>query len=901
MFHRRVRHGTCISEMSEGSDQPKFGVKQDLPISQAEHALAQSQAPEQAQALASQLVSQGSGTVTTVLGGVSEAAKQVTAQAQTALGQTLETLGVPPEVVSAGMNLANDYAQQGMGAAATKLANLLGKQALPKADYTLEVSDGPDAVWQVRRMHLVEALSEPYALTLDLVTDDLDADTDAMLGASIELMIERDILARHVCGIIHQVEYLGVAFDRLQLRVQVGPALHLLGQRVDTRLWQDASVPDVVREVLAAALGDYDRSVKLDGLTATYQPREYIVQYRESDLDFVHRLLEEEGITYWFDHTSGKGKEVLVLADSNDNYVDIETIDAQPSLPIIVNQPDNAEVESVQQLEWSRELTSTAVEQRIFDWQDPNNPISATSTTGGSGDSDDRGRVREVYHHGHFVEANPQPRTIRKLRHLRQRDNVARGVGNVTGLAPGRKFAITGHQRAELDQEYLIRRIVHSGECPEVIQGEAPPDAARYENHFECMVCDPAEPFRPPNLTRRPRIYGPQTAIVTGPDGEEIHTDEHGRVKVLFSWDRVHRPGDDTSMWIRVAHHWAGPGFGTFFVPRIGMEVVVEFIEGDPAKPLVNGCVYNGANSISVKPAENKTQSTIRTRSSPNSEGYNEILFEDAAGGEKIVLHAQKDFNETVENDHSTTVHNNQTITVDVDQATTVHNNQTITVDVDQTTTVSGNQTISVTGNRSVSVSGNQSESISGESTLSVQKDRSVTVTGKRSATVQGGEDKISVTGDFLLDASNKISLTAPTEIRLTCGEASIVMTPSRIELSVEGSMLILDGTATLCSKDLSSVQLTADASMNASTGAWLSLTAGAVLSSDVGKSQVSLDHPDAPGALLCSQTTATLTGGGEGGASVVAEAAGLNAGGQKVDIAAMGIATISGAMVKIN
>jgi type VI secretion system secreted protein VgrG len=803
-----------------------------------------------------------------------------------ALGKGATSL--PPQVAAAATGVASSFAQQGLDGALGLVKGLLGKQALPKVEYTLEVEDGPDVLWQVHRMHFTEALSEPYALTLDLATENIDADIDAMLGASVELKIERDVLVRQVCGIINQVEYLAIAHDRLQVRVRIGPAMQLLRHRVDTRLWQDMNVPDVIEEVLAAALGDYQRTLERDALTASYEPREYIVQYRESDLDFVHRLMEEEGITYWFDHVLGKGKEVLVLEDSNDEYADIETIDDDPSLNLISDRADEAEVESVQQFGWARELTSTSVEQRIFDWRDPLHPMVATGLGKGGEFADERHHVRAVYHHGHFVEANPEPRTLRKLMHARQRDRLARGFGNVTGMFPGRKFAIVGHPLAALDQQYLIRRITHIGNCPEVIPGEASSEGPRYQNQFECMVFDPADPHRPPQVTPRPRIHGPQTAIVTGPAGEEIHTDEHGRVKVLFNWDRVNQPTDDTSMWIRVAHHWAGPGFGTFFVPRIGMEVVVEFIEGDPAKPLINGCVYNGVNSISVGPAENKTQSVIRTRSSPSSEGYNEILFEDAKGSERIALHAQKDLNETVENSHSTTV--------------------------------KGGQSNSVGGDQSNTVSGKQTESVTGAVELTYKDKRTVTITGTQEITVNGASNKLTVTsGSHSLDAGTTIELQAPTHIKLSCGTSSILITPHAIILQAAKSSLTLDGSAALVASEGTHLVLdeaAKSATLASSKNASLTLVDTATLQAKL-LGQLVLDAnakmSSAGKSVLELTTKAELTGAAEatvqapkstltsGAATVEASAAGVSVSGGKVDLAASGVATVSGAMVKIN
>jgi type VI secretion system secreted protein VgrG len=793
------------------------------------------------------------------------------------VGKGLEKVGLPPEIASAGGDAAGDLFKKGLNKVVDAVTEVIeGEDALPKASYTVTVEDGPDAHWMVRRMHCSEALSELYVLTLDLVTEDVAADTERMLGANLELTIDRENVARNIRGIVHLVEYIGVTDDRLQIRVEVVPALHLLGQRFDTRLWQNASVVDVVTEVLEAGFGDYDRQLT-NNLTATYPPREYIVQYHESDLDFVSRLLEDEGISYWFDHESGDAKEVLVLEDSNDNMVDVSTIDDSPELRLIVDRPDNAEVESLQFLDWTRELTSTAVYQRVFDWLDPTTPLEADAPADGEADTDDRGLRREVYHHGRFVEDDPDPRTIRKLVHRTQRDKLARGFGNVTGLFPGRKFKVVEHPRNDLDREYLVRRVVHVGDCPEVMMGETG-SGPRYQSRLECLAFDSDKPFRPAPVTPRPRIYGPQTAIVTGPEGEEIHTDDHGRIKVRFDWDREHSLTDDTSMWIRVAHHWAGPGFGTFFLPRVGMEVLVEFLEGNPDQPLVVGCVYNGDNAISVGVPDNKTQSTIRTKSSPNSDGYNEMRFEDAAGSEEIFVHAQKDYNEVVENNHSTTVHANQTNTVDGDQTETVHGDQTMTVNKNRTVTIKGSQSVTIIGD-------------------------------KANSGVSGS--KLNITGDYKLDASNTIEIQAPTHILLTCGGSSIRMTPGVITLIAGGgASLVLDSDSMTVANGGGQLLINGDVHAQSNGGSVMTLDGGAQLAANGGgtvtlTAAVSVTSAKGAAGLSLEGSDAKLAGNAT--AKVIAPDATLSGSGSAtvsggtVDVAADGVASVSGAMVKLN
>lgn len=822
---------------------------------------------------------------------IEKAAPQVSNKIEHEISNGLSSLGVPPEIANAGAGLLGDVIEDGIEAVADMLAS---EDPLPKVNYTLTVEDGGDAHWAVRSLVFAEALSEPYLITLRLVTEDVHADTELLLGANIELTIDREAITRTVHGLIHLVEFLGVVENHLHVRIEVVPALYLLGQRVDTRLWQNASVIDVVKEVLDGAFADYEREVDVDKLTATYNPREYIVQYHESDFDFVSRLLEAEGITYWFDHERGTGREVLVLEDSNDNFIDITTIDDNPELHIIVDRPDRAEIESLQALDWRRELTSTAVHRRLFDWLTPIEPIESVAPAPGDPDVDDRGLRREVYHHGRMIEDDPDPRTLRKLVHRTQRDKFVSGHGNVTGLFPGRKFAVIDHQRADMDREYLVRRVVHEGDCPDVIMGgKDSGDVPRYQSRFECLVFEADKPFRPRPDTPRPKIYGPQTAIVTGPDGEEIHTDEHGRVKVRFDWDRVHELTDDTSMWIRVAHHWAGPGFGTFFVPRIGMEVVVEFIEGNPDRPLIIGCVYNGDNSISVGVPDNKTQSTIRTRSSPDSEGYNEMRFEDAAGSEEIFVHAQKDYNEVVENCHSTsvgadqsnTVSGNQTQTVKKDQTETVEGHQKMTVQKTRTTEITEDETNTYHASRSTVVEVDELLEVLGKTTvrsgdtltIEAQKDFVQTVGGKSSVSVNAGP---AGAGDGSVSCANNLTLEATTKVHISQNGASTIT--------------LAGGNADHATNGVFNVVAKGDLLLSSTSGALAGQGSSKVEFSQ-GGGGITIEGEK---ISISSPSEITLTVGGN---SVKIDSAGVTVSGSKVDVTATGVTTISGSLVKLN
>jgi type VI secretion system secreted protein VgrG len=253
-------------------------------------------------------------------------------------------------------------------------------------------------------------------------------------------------------------------------------------------------------------------------------------------------------------------------------------------------------------------------------------------------------------------------------------------------------------------------------------------------------------PYRPRRITSRPAISGAQTAVVVGPPGQEIHTDEHGRIKVQFHWDREGRSDDRSSCWIRVSQAWAGPGWGALYLPRVGHEVVVEFIEGDPDRPIVTGSVYNGQNATPIALPDHKTQSTLRSSSSPGESGFNELRFEDSAGDEQVYLHAQKDFNIVVENDKTQQVGGNETLLVKKDRGRTIRGNQRLEVKKNDDSVIGSNQSLEVVKDRSTTVQGNHTESVVGDQAIRVDGTQSVTVAKNSLETV--GQAKVVNIGD---------------------------------------------------------------------------------------------------------------------------------------------------------
>ncbi len=652
---------------------------------------------------------------------------------------------------------------------------------LAPAEYRFLCDDGPPVDWHVRRFELREALSEPYALTVELLATDLAADTDRLLGARCSLQLTRGgDGGRVVHGVIVRVYTLGLVGERLRVRVDVGPALALLAHQVDTRFWQRKTAAQILRLVLKASLAEHGCALELRLDESALAEREYCVQYRESDLDFAARLMAEEGLVYFFLHPADGAGETLVLVDTTAGAAPLE----HPPVPFVAVGTGTAGQQSLAAFDWQRELTTTGVVERDWDWQD----TGASPYDHARVDIDDRGRVRARLHHDarRLHRDDGAQRARRALEGHTARADQGRGQSDVLEMLPGHTVSLVDLPRPDLEGDHLIVRVVHTGDAPEEEQYTPGTPSARYQNTFETLRAGAS--FRASRAPARPCVYGPHTAIVVGPPGEEIHTDEHGRIKVRFHWDR-HSPADDTaSCWIRVAQAWAGPGWGAVFLPRVGMEVLVEFLDGDPDRPLVTGSVYNSLHQPPYPLPDQRTRSAIRTDSTPGGGGHNELRFEDARGREELLLRAQRDLRELALHDHIRSVGH------------------------DQRVEIGGAQTIDVTGDRAVTVrEGDESLTVTaGRSTTTVHGDRSVTVTtGDSALTVARGKhatvaDKDisleSINADIDLEAGGAVTVLALTDQLKLSGHkaASLVSESAELTLRGEGDVRLVSRTAAI-------------------------------------------------------------------------------------------------------
>ena len=653
--------------------------------------------------------------------------------------------------------------------------------------------------WHVRRFTLDEALSEPYRLSLELLIEESELDVPAMLGSACALRIERDTDLRVIHGIVERIVELGAVADRLAFQVDLVPAFALRAQSVDTRFFQEMSVPEIVEAVLSRPLEDVGRALRMDIEAGDYEKREYCVQYRESDFEFVSRLLQEEGIVYYFEHPPDGDGEVLVLVDDTSSGPELELGENGDKVLYIDRAVGTARVQSVDSLTPTHSLRTTAIVQRDFDWKHPSeSPYEhqrrAKEAPGGE---------RETYDHNdrRLFSDDGARRARRKLEQRALQSRTLRGSGDVIEFLPGLAFALVGHPQHTLDSEYVLVRVRHRGEAPDedMFAQDAIERGARYTNEFECIARD--VPWRPEPMFAKRRAHGLQTAIVTGPESEEIHTDAHGRIKVRFHWDRISPFDDTSSCWIRVAQRWSGPGWGAMILPRIGMEVLVEFVDGDPDRPIVTGCVYNGDNHPPYPLPDEKTKSTLKSDSSPGGGGFNELRFEDAKGREEIFLHAQKDLNEVILNNMSTSVGHDQTLSVKNDRTKTVTGFETQTVHKDRNITIDGSENLHIKGSLNMTVDGGAHK---GRGPDPAAPGSGVKVTGEyniiatKKLTITVGASKL------IMDTSH-ISLETSAEMKLTVGGSSIKLVPAKIDVAsdviaaaAKGASLTLDAAAEL-------------------------------------------------------------------------------------------------------
>ncbi|MEN6437765.1 MAG: type VI secretion system tip protein VgrG [Syntrophobacter sp.] len=521
------------------------------------------------------------------------------------------------------------------------MANIQATQAQKQVEITTPL--GRD-VLLFNQMRATEALGRLFELDIDLLSENPNIKFEDLLGQKITIRLELPHgRKRYFSGHVTSFSQMGTLANLFVYHAVVHPWLWILTRRANCRIFQDKTIPDIIKEIFRDhGFTDYE-----EALSGRYQPWEYCVQYRETDFNFVSRLMEQQGIYYYFKHENDK--HTLVLSDSVSAHQPFPGYASIPYFPLEENL--RRERDHIYSWSVSQEVQTGTYALNDFDFKRPKANLHVKSAI----TRQHAASQMEVYDYpGKYFQTDEGEAYARaRIEELQSDYEHLHGEGNARGLAVGSLFQLTGFSRQDQNREYLIVSATHeliSGQYETLASaGHGPPDI--YQCKFTAIPS--RQPFRPARTTYKPIVQGPQTAIVVGPSGSEIYTDKYSRVKVQFHWDRYGKYDQNSSCWIRVSQVWAGAKWGAIHIPRIGQEVVVDFLEGDPDRPIITGRVYNNDNMPPYELPANATQSGVKTRSSKGGSpsNINELRFEDKKGQEMIFLQAEKDYEVRVKND----------------------------------------------------------------------------------------------------------------------------------------------------------------------------------------------------------------------------------------------------------
>lgn len=485
------------------------------------------------------------------------------------------------------------------------------------------------------RMNGYERLGELFEYELELLSEDPAIDPDRLLGENVTVgLVLADGSWRYFNGYVTRFGQYGALDIFSYYRATLRPWLWFLTRAANCRIFQNKTVPEIVKQVF----GGHDFTDLKERLTGTYAPREYCVQYRETDFNFVSRLMEEEGIYYYFTHEDGQHH--LVLADSASAHEPFPGYAAIPYHPE-EGATDRSRADHIHGWGFAKEVQPGAYALADYDFKKPKADLAVKSAI-------QRGHAHAGYeffdYPGQYSDAGTGDRYARhRIEEHQARHERCDGTGNARGLAVGCAFTLEDFPRQDQNRGYLVVSASYRMQMDDYLSSG---HGSGLERTFECGFSALAQdqPYRPPRVTPKPLVHGAQTALVVGPKGEEVYTDPqgHGMVKVQFHWDRYGQRDQDSSCWVRVSQPWAGKGWGMIALPRVGQEVIVEFLEGDPDQPIITGGVYNAASMPPYALPGNAHISTIKTNSTKGGGGFNELRFNDKKGGEQIFMHAER-------------------------------------------------------------------------------------------------------------------------------------------------------------------------------------------------------------------------------------------------------------------
>lgn len=667
-----------------------------------------------------------------------------------------------------------------------------------------------------------EEMSRLFSFRLELISDNTSIAAADIVGQNVTISIEyADGERRFLNGFVTRF-YAGDEDEegRRSYAAEVAPWLWFLTCTSDCRIFQNKAVPDIIEQIFDdLGFSDFDTGQ----IKGNHPEREYCVQYRETDFEFVSRLMEEEGIFYFFQHEDGK--HTMKLADGKSAYVDC----AENEVAYTRDVSPQAISAHLTRWEHRYEFRPGKWAQTDYNFETPSTSLMTNTNTvvqlpGNTG------YEHYDYPGEYATTGDGDPLTKIRMEEDEVEYDVVHGSSGCRSFSPGGKFTITEHRAsAEEGKTYVLTSVEHDAVEPKSYETGQSVASTDYTNSFTCIPDSVV--FRPARTTRRPIVQGVQTAEVVGPAGEEIYPDQYGRVKVQFHWDREGEKDENSSCWIRVSQIHAGNGWGAMDIPRIGEEVVVSFLEGDPDRPLITGRVYHAESMPPYELPGSKNLYGIKSNSTKGGGGYNEYVFDDTKGNELIREHGQFDKDSTIENDlrehvlhdRSRDVTNNETILVGVDRTKTVGNNETLNVGANRTRNVGGSESVTIGMNRThtvaiaevitigagqaitigagqaVTIGAVQAITVGAAQTVSVGANQSIDVGANLSESV-GGNRSATVGKDESLSVGKNISIDAGDQISIKTGKASITMKKDGT-ISISGKDITINGSGKITAK----------------------------------------------------------------------------------------------------
>jgi type VI secretion system secreted protein VgrG len=577
-----------------------------------------------------------------------------------------------------------------------------------------------------------EGISQLFSYQLDVMAEDpAKVKFEKLLGQPIIVALQLPgEKQRYFSGVCSRVSQGGRDDVFTYYRLEVVPALWFLTKIARSRIFQHLTVPEILQKVLQGLKVSFE-------LQGTFYPRDFCVQYRETDFNFASRLMEEEGIFYFFKHSSDNHQ--LVIANTPNSHAEFEETDQKKIIyeELFGGVRDENRIHS-----WEKTQELRSGKYTLWDhcfelpYQNLQSQINILDTvTVGTVEHQLKLKANhpfEIYDYpGAYAQrfdgvekgGGDQSSDLSKIFQDNERTTkirmeqetvpglVIRGSSNCRHLSSGYKFTLDRHWDA--DGDYVLTSVTHSARLDGAHYRSGDDAEFTYENTFTCIPL--ALPFVPPQIAIKPTVQGTQTALVVGPKGEEIFTDKYGRVKVQFNWDREGKLDADSSCWVRVAHPWAGKRWGTIFIPRIGMEVVVDFLEGDPDRPIIVGCVYNADMMPPYTLPDEMTKSTTKTMSSKGGEGFNEIRFEDKKGKEQVFIHGEKDQDIRIKNDRREWIGNDRHLMVIRDKRERIQRDEENLIERDQIEEIGRDHHLKIKGKEAIEIDGSHSFKVTGD------------------------------------------------------------------------------------------------------------------------------------------------------------------------------------------